>query len=148
MTAPSSYSESELAQMMCDVLGQSGAAFGLNVPTAAPILFAVKRTERILSVSDVADVTDMQKLEVIAVWRAWVAALGAATNDKDIKAGTASLALSQRFQNIKELLALAEAEASVYPEAASVIAGMYTGAVSEMTTSGSPYNLTVWPEFS
>jgi hypothetical protein len=104
--------------------------------------------ERVLGVSDVASLTDMPKLEAIATWRAWSAAEDSAMDAMDLKAGTAAISRSQLFDHITKRLARAEAEASIYSEAQTALAGSGgVATVSGLTGTANPYGWQTYSEW-
>jgi len=100
------FSDASLAAFMVTDLGPSGAAFGLTA--ISPAITAEVAEVALLIGHPVADETDDLLIRACARWRAWTAAYGAATNDKDLKAGSADLKLSQRFAHIERRLMLAK----------------------------------------
>lgn len=137
-----SFTTGSLATFIVTTLGPTGVALGLTVASAG-VVDAVAEVEAILD-SATADLTDDLKTRTVARWIAWRAALGAATGNVNLKAGTAAIEMSQRFDHIMLMLRDAEAAASRYTEVAVVLAGGNTAYVTGTSTSGSPYQ---WPEW-
>lgn len=138
MGAPTSHTEATIRQYMVDELDATGVALGLTIASAG-IVKASNDQERVVGAA-IAAQTDMAKAEAIAAWIAWRTALGAATGDRDLKAGTSALTASQRFDHILTMLRDAENAASAYSEVAAILAGSGgTAYVSGMQTAGSPY---------
>lgn len=111
--------------------------------TASPaVVEAVNEVAAVLGVA-IADLSDDLKTRAVARWQAWLAAEAAATNQFDLKAGTASVTRSQFFEHIQSRLARSEAAASRYSEVADALAGAGgTAYVTSVSTGGSPYG---WP---
>jgi hypothetical protein len=134
-----------LATFIVTTLGPTGVALGLTVASAG-VVDAVAEVEAVLD-SPTADLTDDLKTRIVTRWIAWRTALGAATGDRDLKAGTSAITMSQRFKHILLMLRDAENAASAYSEVQAVLAGGNVATVSEMATSGSPYAYPTYPEF-
>lgn len=132
-----SFTTGTLATFIVTTLGPSGVALGLTVASAG-VVDAVAEVEAILG-SDIADLTDDLKTRTVARWVAWRTALGATSGSVDLKAGSAAIELSQRFDHIVTMLRDAENAALRYDEVAAVLAGGSTAYVSGMSTDGSPY---------
>jgi hypothetical protein len=144
--APVSYTEATLKTYMVAVLSSTAGALGLTVASDA-IVQAVTAVERVLGVTDVASLTDMPaKLEAIASWKAWSAAEDSAMDAMDLKAGTAAINRSALYDHITKRLARAEAEASIYSEVQTALAG--SGGVATVSSLGGVSNPYGWQTYS
>lgn len=134
-----SFTEDTLTTFMATELGATGRALSLT-DGSEEILGAVAWVAGILGGS-IASQTDDLKTMTVATWRAWVAAKAASAKDVDLKAGSAAIEQSARFEHIAQMLADAETAASRYEEVQAVLAGSYgTAYVSSVSTAGSPYS--------
>lgn len=133
MPAPTTYTESSLLDFMHTELSNASAALGFETNDDA-LVQAVTAVERLLGVSDVATATDMALVEAAARWQAWVAAASASTPDTNLKAGSASLELQQRFGNIQ--VKLDAAYGFYLIEKARVAAATGTGVFAFATIPG------------
>ena len=134
-----SFTTSTLADFIVTTLGPTGVALGLTVASAG-VADAVAEVEAVLGMPT-ADMTDDLKTRTVTRWIAWRTALGAATGDRDLKAGTSALTASQRFDHIVIMLRDAEMAASRYSEAAAVIYGSGgTATISSVSTASNPYS--------
>ncbi len=139
------FTTDSLATFIVTTLGPTGVALGLTVASAG-VVDAVAEVAAVLD-SPIASLTDDLKTRIVARWIAWRTALGAATGDRDLKAGTSSIEMSQRFEHVVTMLRDAEAAASVYPEVVAVLGSGGTAYVSGVTTSGNPYAPLSYPEY-
>lgn len=144
MPLPTSYSEGALLAFMEVEIGPLLADLGLD--TSDALLEATYEVQGILGHA-VTDETDVTKLRAIARWQAWLAAYNAATNQYDLKAGSADLKRSQMFDQIEKRLARAEASASVYSEVQTALSGSSMAYASSISTGGDPYRWPSYPEF-
>lgn len=142
MPAPTSYTESDLVGFMETEVGPLLA--DLSLDTSDALLEAAYEIANLLGHA-ISDETDMTKLRAFARWQAWQAAYNAATTQFDLKAGSVDLKRSQILEAISTRLAAAEAAASLYTEAATVISAGSTAYVTSTSTSRSPY---AWDEWS
>lgn len=142
---PASYTESTLSALMEAELGAVGVALGIGDSDALPE--AVNEVIGILghALSQETTTAGLMKVRAIARWQAWQAAFNAATNDKDLKAGTTAITMSQRFDHIQRRLAQAEAAASRYSEVQAVLAGSM--AVITSIVDAGPYGVAALTEF-
>lgn len=134
MAAPSSYSESALKTFMVEVLDSVATDLGLTTSSTA-LAQAVTAVERLLGVSDVAELDDMPVLEAAATWKAWAVALGVATTQYDLKAGSADLKRSQMFDALQKKVADSETDYYAAVAAVSAAASGSTGFYFGLATS-------------
>lgn len=147
MPLPAVYTENALADLMEAELGQVGIDLGLPDSEALPE--AVNEVIGLLGhgLDQETTTAGLMKVRAFARWQAWLCAEAAATNQYDVKAGSAAVTRSQMFEHIEKRLARAEAAALVYPEAQAAMAGGGVASVSTATTVGSPYGWASCPEF-
>lgn len=148
MALPSAYTEATLLGFVEAELDAVLAPLGLDVSDATAE--AVNEVLGLLG-HDLAEedtIAGVMKVRALARWQGWLAALSAATLQYDLKAGATSLTRSQAFEQIKQRLAIAEAAASQYDEAAAAIyGGSATALVSASGVADSPYRPAACPEF-
>lgn len=133
MPAPSTYSESDLAAYMLDIMGQVATDLGWTASTPAMVR-AIYATERACAVTDIATATDMGMVEAIAAREAWrVAARWTATLHNFGPQQGVSFAMSAINDQITTQLAFAEAAASIYGDPANTIV------VSDIVHADDPY---------
>lgn len=147
MPLPAAYTEGSLLGFMETVVGPHLEGLGLDASDA--LTEAVNDVIGILGnpLADETSTADLMKVRTIARWQAWAAAVDTATDQFDLKAGSADLKRSQMFEQMERRLAAAEAAAMRYEEAAAVLAGGSTAYVSSIGVIGDPYaypSLTEW----
>lgn len=133
------YTADSLSEYMATELGATGVSLGI-VDGGDALTEAVN--EVVLLLGALAAQTDDLKVRVVARWQAWLVALNVATGQYDIKAGSATLAQSQVFDQIMRRLAMAEAAASRYSEVAAALGGGSVAYVTSSSVASSPYG---WP---
>lgn len=134
------YTAASLEDYMGVELGPLLSQLGLD--TSDALAECVSEIAAMLGQS-IPDVDDDLKLRTLARWQAWQAALNAAANQFDLRAGSVDLKLSQMYAQIERRYAQAEASASRYEEVAATLAGAGGVAyVTSVSTGSDPY---AWP---
>lgn len=112
MAAPSSYTESSLADFMIAALGEVAAALGWTA--LQDVQEAVNDALILYGASDAASASDIPKLRALGRVAAWRMAVASLTARFDFTTDQQSFRRSQVLEGAQKALAQAEADAMVY----------------------------------
>lgn len=118
MPAPSTYSESQLAQYMHDILGETAVVLGLD-PTTDDYQESINETLLEMGVSLISEITtvdDIRRLRTLARRNAWKHVVSTTAGNYAFSADGGTYNREQIHAHALNNLALAEADAAEYSD--------------------------------